>query len=69
MVFLMPNNQGSFLGTALRELAATHIHSLPDAQRREAIHAAISLIPIPKYAAPTETWLRELAHSQATDPR
>ena len=43
--------------TELRELAAKHIRALPEAQRRETIESAISLIPIPEHASATGVWL------------
>ncbi|MEO5917193.1 MAG: hypothetical protein ABIS50_23385 [Luteolibacter sp.] len=56
-----PGNRSSRMSQALGELAAKQIRSLPAPQRREAVDSAISLIPIPKYAAPAEAWLRSLS--------
>ena len=54
-------NRGSRMSRALCELAAKQIRTLPDSARREAIDSAISLIPISKYDASAETWLRSLS--------
>jgi len=60
-----PKNRRSQMNQALAELAAKQIRSLPEPQRRETIDSAISLVRIPKYASPTEAWLRSLGATTA----
>jgi hypothetical protein len=56
-----PQDGHSRMEQALRELAAQHLKRLPTGQRRESVHSALILIPVPAYAAGTGKWLRQLA--------